>query len=60
MSSSSEKQFITMLENYKAIVYKIANLYGKTAEDRKDLFQDIIINLWKAYPAFKAQAKEST
>ena len=42
------------------MVYKICRLYGNTDDDRKDLFQDIIIQLWNAYPKFRGEAKFST
>jgi len=35
-------------------------LYGKTDDDRNDLFQDIIVQLWNAYPKFRGDAKFST
>ena len=42
------------------MVYKICRLYGKTDDDRNDLFQDIIVQLWNAYPKFRGDAKFST
>ncbi|MEM6846152.1 MAG: RNA polymerase sigma factor [Bacteroidota bacterium] len=60
MRHPSEDIFLNIIEEYKAIVYKIANLYARTTEDQEDLFQEIIINLWKAYPSFKGHAKIST
>lgn len=40
--------FETLLEQHKGIVYKVANIYCKNAEDRKDLIQEIIIQLWQS------------
>ena len=31
-----------------------------TSEDQKDLFQEIVLQLWKAYPGFKGNSKFST
>lgn len=42
------------------MVYKICRLYGNTDEDRQDLFQEIVIQLWNAYPKFRNEAKFST
>lgn len=55
-----ESNFLHLIEKYKAIVYKIANLYAQNTEDRKDLFQEMMLSLWKAYPNFKGNAKVST
>lgn len=60
MKHHIENDFINLIEAYKAIVYKIANLYAQTTEDREDLFQEIVINLWKAYRSFKGNSKIST
>lgn len=60
MKPHLENDFLAVLEVHKAIIYKIANLYAHTSEDRKDLFQEIVIGLWKAYPHFKGTAKIST
>lgn len=35
-------------------------MYGNSAEDRQDLFQEMLAQLWKAYPAFRQEAKVST
>ena len=35
-------------------------MYAYTNDDRKDLFQEIVIQLWKAYPKFNGEAKFST
>ncbi len=60
MNESLEAAFISLLENHKGIIYKIAYSYGKTFHDRKDLFQEIILNLWKSFPSFKGSSKLST
>jgi len=35
-------------------------MYAYTAVDREDLFQEIVIQLWKAYPKFRGESKFST
>ena len=35
-------------------------MYGQTQIDIPDLFQEIIIHLWKAFPKFRSEAKFST
>ena len=35
-------------------------MYTYTEADRQDLFQDIVIQLWNAFPKFKGEAKFST
>lgn len=38
----------------------MANSYCKDADDREDLIQEIILQLWKAFPSFKPDYKLST
>jgi RNA polymerase sigma-70 factor (ECF subfamily) len=35
-------------------------MYCNNKEDKEDLFQDIILQLWRAYPTFKGDSKIST
>ncbi len=60
MNPNIEKAFLVLLETYKAIIYKISHAYAITPEDRKDLFQEIVVSLWKAYPSFQEKSKLST
>jgi len=60
MKSDFKESFLLLLESHKGIIYKISHAYASTYEDRKDLFQEIVLNLWKAYPSFKGNSKIST
>ena len=55
-----EKEFTGLINNHKGIIYKVCQLYCHESENRKDLFQEIVIQLWKAYPNFRGEAKLST
>ena len=44
----------------QGIILKICRLYGDTVQDREDLFQEIVIQLWKALPKFHGHSKFST
>ncbi|MBS0031056.1 RNA polymerase sigma factor [Chitinophaga sp. 22321] len=52
--------FLTVIQTHKGIVYKIANAYCRDAEDRKDLVQEIIVQLWKSFDHYQDQYKYST
>ncbi|TDH27080.1 sigma-70 family RNA polymerase sigma factor [Segetibacter sp. 3557_3] len=47
------------MEN-ELLIYKVCRIYARTDTERQDLFQEIVIQLWKAFPAFKGQSKVST
>ncbi len=52
--------FISAIEANKGIIYKVANSYCKSAEDRKDLIQEIVLQLWKSFNNYNEQFKFST
>ncbi len=54
------EQFLAVVDTYKGIIYKIANSYCNDAETRKDLVQEIIVQLWRAFDRYDDQYKRST
>ena len=53
-------EFLELVEENKKLIYKVSHMYCENTTDKKDLFQEIIANLWKAYPDFKGNSKIST
>lgn len=61
MDTLSEKdKFIRIIKDHKRIIYKVINSYCKDFEDRKDLEQEIIIQLWKSLKSYNENFKLST
>jgi len=55
-----QSDFIELIEVNKKLIYKVSYLYCDNTLDKKDLFQEIITNLWIAYPNFRNKSKIST
>lgn len=55
-----EQAFLQVISGNQGIIYKVCRLYRDTPEDREDLFQEIVAELWKAYPSYRNDAKVST
>ena len=56
-----EDQFLYDINQNIGIVYKICNVYiTADKNERDDLFQEIMYQLWKSYPHFKGKSKFST
>jgi len=53
-------EFLELVEENKKLIYKVSHMYCDNTIDKKDLFQEIVANLWKAYPNFKGNSKVST
>ena len=55
-----EKEFEKQIREHEQLLYKVCHTYAYTEADREDLFQEIVIQVWKAFPNFKGDAKFST
>ena len=60
MIETKEKEFLSQLQMHKGILHKVSRMYMDTEEDREDLRQEIIIQLWKSYNSFKKESEFST
>ncbi|MCF6180844.1 sigma-70 family RNA polymerase sigma factor [Lutibacter sp.] len=60
MTKDLEHKFITEFKENQNIVHKVCRIYTDNQEAHNDLFQEITIQLWKAYPKFRGEAKLST
>ncbi|MDD2380997.1 MAG: sigma-70 family RNA polymerase sigma factor [Mariniphaga sp.] len=55
-----ERDFLHIIRVNQGIIHKVCNMYCDREEDRNDLFQEIIVQLWKSYPSFRNESKVST
>ena len=60
MEKPNKKVFSELIEKNQAIIHKITLVYASNRANREDLFQEICLQLWKAYPNFRKEAKFST
>lgn len=52
--------FLVTIQQHQGILHKLCRLYRDSPEDREDLFQEMIYQLWKSFPSFEGNAKIST
>jgi len=57
---SLEQEFVQRVMDAQGIIHKVCHMYASSEEDHQDLFQEILINLWKSYPTFRGQSRLST
>ncbi len=60
MKKELEHNFVELLQKHQNIVHKVCRLYTNNQDAHNDLFQEITIQLWKAYPKFRGDSKFST
>ncbi|WP_080060082.1 RNA polymerase sigma factor [Spirosoma aerolatum] len=56
----SEQEFIRQIRQHQKIIHKVCHLYADKPEDREDLFQEILLNAWKANRTYRQEAKFTT
>jgi RNA polymerase sigma-70 factor (ECF subfamily) len=60
MTSRPKTEFLSIIEEHTGIIQSLCSIYCPTVEDQQDMRQDVVLQLWKAFPSFRAQSKTST
>ncbi len=55
-----ERDFLQLIKDNQGIIHKVCNIYCDDQEDRNDLFQEIVAQLWKSFPSFRQESKVTT
>lgn len=55
-----KEAFISTIKANEGILYKVTKIYAKDLEDQKDLYQEIVYQLWKSFESFSGRSKRST
>lgn len=59
-SRELEDRFAARLEQHRGILFKVCNAYCRDPEDREDLAQEIMVQLWRSYGRFDERRRFST
>lgn len=61
MTDQEQRQiFEQWLGMHRALIFKVVRAYAFTAMDQDDLFQEIIIQVWRSVPAFRQDSAVTT
>ncbi|MBL7792794.1 MAG: sigma-70 family RNA polymerase sigma factor, partial [Saprospiraceae bacterium] len=55
-----EQQFKELIDRHNGILYKIARSYAPEQEDMRDLYQEMLVQVWRALPDFRGESQAST
>jgi len=55
-----KEHFTRAIEENEGLIYKVTMLYTGNLQDREDLYQEIVFQLWKSYDSFNEFSKLST
>jgi len=54
------ERFLALLEAQKRTLYKVAYIYCRDEEDRRDLIQDMAVQLWRSFDRFDGRSSLTT
>lgn len=60
MASELEEEFIEKIQKHERIMHKLIHIYVDREDHKKDALQEIMLQAWKSFPNFRAEAKFST
>lgn len=55
-----EFEFTNFVREHKATIYTVCYMFSKDTDEVNDLFQDILIKLWKGFGSFKGESSAKT
>ena len=55
-----EKDFLKMVTAHQRTIYKVCYIYAKDQDDLNDLFQEVVLNLWKSFPRYRGDSTLNT
>lgn len=60
VQTDKEKEFIELVNQHQGLIYKVCSMYESDRDAREDLFQEIVLQLWKSFPTFRGDSKITT
>lgn len=60
MAIAEERNFISLINEHQGLIHKVCIMYENDRDARNDLFQEIVLQLWKSFPSFRGEAKITT
>ena len=53
-------QFTKLVKEYRKTIYTVCYFFSKDTEEVNDLYQEILINLWRGFPAYRGESSLKT
>ena len=55
-----ERQFAQTVREHKSTIYTVCYMFSKDADEVNDLFQEVLVNLWKGFEGFDHRSDPKT
>lgn len=53
-------EFEQLVRKHKSTIYTVCFMFSKDSDEVNDLFQEVLINLWRGFEQFKGESKVET
>lgn len=60
MMEQKEQEFTRLVEKHKTVVYTVCYMFSGSREEAEDLFQDVLVRLWKGFDSFRGESDART
>jgi RNA polymerase sigma factor (sigma-70 family) len=58
--NETHSRYLSLVQGHQKLLHKLAYVYCRRAEDRRDLIQEMLIQLWKSFDSFDGRVQFST
>jgi RNA polymerase sigma-70 factor (ECF subfamily) len=60
MEANLKEVFAKVIEDNKQRILRICRAYASDKEDQKDLYQEVVLNIWRSLPSFRNDSRIDT
>ncbi len=55
-----EREFVSVIREYERVIYKVCYMYTTPNASLNDLYQEVVLNIWRSFTKFRNECKIST
>ena len=59
-ANGMDEGFVALINRNRPMLERVCRIYEDGTEERKDLFQEVVYQLWRSYPAYRGEASVKT
>jgi RNA polymerase sigma-70 factor, ECF subfamily len=59
-ATSLQEVFVLLVREHEPLLHKVCHLYCRNEEERRDLLQEMLLQVWRSLPGFEERAKPAT
>jgi len=59
-ATSLQDVFVSLVREHEPLLHKVCHLYCRNEDERRDLLQEMLLQVWRSLPGFDERAKPGT